>query len=136
MFDDMFVTNIFLWRKSQICVVSFSLTLSYYVMEIFSLFILSFARLMIVLYPFDSKFKSGKFVIKLLTFGLLMCLLFTGSFGILIQIKYLGISNNLCLPFMDPSHTLWYCRVITTVLTILHFVTLITTIGLNINLVP
>ena len=89
---------------------------------------------MIVLHPFDSKSKSGKFVIKLLTVGLLMCLLFTGSFGILLQMKYLDISNNLCLLFVDPRHTLFYCRVIAIVLTIIHFVTLITTIGLNINL--
>ena len=135
MYDKYFVMTIFLWRNSTICTVLFSITTNYHLMKNYSLFVLSFARLMPVLYPFNSRFKSQKYVLKILIFGTVMCMIITGSIGILLQLKFMLVPNNLCLPFVNPTNTILYTRVITILITNVYLVTLVGRIGIYVHLV-
>ncbi len=94
------------WNKSTPCYVAHSLCLFYSLCTSHFLSLISFARLMVILYPLASSFKSCSSVKKyicgsacLLAF-VSLCVLVPGWIGLQEQV------SKLCSPFTDPSKAL------------------------------
>ena len=63
-FEDNFVIQESLWKSSFACFFLFSINLNFNILSpLLSIFIL-FSRVMVVIYPLNSNFKKGKFVLK------------------------------------------------------------------------
>ncbi len=92
-----------LWRHSTPCAVSFALNIFHILLCPSQLAFLSHARLQVVLFPFESKFKSLKFVGKALM---------AMSLGVLLVSAAISIGllpgtclSKLCMPFVDHTGT-------------------------------
>ena len=74
--------------------------------------ILSFLRLMVVIFPFKSKFKDIVFIVRLM-FGCWVAVI-TTSFAITMYIEIKQeIPTNFCSPFMDTSGSIHEIKYIT-----------------------
>ena len=68
---------------------------------------------MVVLYPFDSKFKKGEFITKCMLCSLVVPIIVTGSFTIYLFLTENKLPFSLCLPFIYPTNSLISLKVIT-----------------------
>ena len=73
---------------------------------------LSMARLMVIIFPFDTKFKSKSFVSKCLVVA--FSIFATGTVIITLLLHIRGtIPSNLCLPFINPSDSVIEIKIAT-----------------------
>ena len=104
-FGEDFVVNDQTWRNGTVCSIAFVTILIFSMVVPYLLSLLSLARLMVVIYPFKSRFKSTSFVYKC-TVGGFVC---TGCLAFLfcakLQIKQ-PIPTILCSPFIDPTYSI------------------------------
>ncbi len=94
------------WNKSTPCYVAHFLCLFYSLCTSHFLSLISFARLMVILYPLTSSFKSCSSVKKYI-FGSACSLAFV-SLSVLVP-GWIGLqeqASKLCSPFTNPSKTL------------------------------
>ncbi len=92
-----------LWKKNILCAISFFLHLVFSLMQPLLFVYLSLSRLMVVLYPLHSQLKSRGFVtIQLL--GILVLVTLISIISTFTLSNFSGISNALCIPFVDPLH--------------------------------
>ena len=99
-----FVTEIFHWRDSVVCASISTGILCYNLLQPSLLVLLSLAHLLAVICPFDSKFLSKTFTLKVIFVVLLMIIVFSAICGYVLRLQ--GSPNNLCIPFVDPSQKL------------------------------
>ena len=104
------------WRSSVFCTVAFAIVLNFYFVSIFLTLILSFGRLMIVLYPLDSKFIVKTFVSQRLLFGVCALGFLSLSAGVIVKLTKWKTPSILCSPFIDAHGSSLGTRVITAVL--------------------
>ncbi len=112
-YNSIFVEYEAIWRKSSICVI-FSSLLSFHSFSAPALaFYLSLTRLMVVKYPIETKFKLQSFCQRCL----FVILLLGSSFVVVVLMfswnSHRIVSNVLCFPFIDPSHSYVAVRVLT-----------------------
>ena len=104
-FGETFVVNDHEWRSGTPCSIAYITILTFSLIIPYLLSVLSLARLMVVIYPFQSRFKSTNFVYKY-TFG---GFAITGALALVscakLQIKQ-SIPTILCSPFIDPKHSI------------------------------
>lgn len=110
------------WRQSTLCFVVFGLLL-YFNFVSPSIFCLSsLSRLMVVLHPVDTKFKSKSFILKcvlmVIVSSAVLSIILTSLTWLLNTFLSSNILTSLCSPFVDPSKTSIMVK-ITTWLTIL-----------------
>ncbi len=99
---DTFIVNETKWRRSYNCLISFYLLFLFSVLVPYFLVVLSTARFMVILYPFNRTFKSKSFVGTVLFFGTLVSVVVSTAFTISIVQQNI-IPSNLCSPFLDPT---------------------------------
>ena len=131
-----FVLQKQVWRSGLLCFVSFGIILWFTMMTQVSLFVLAFSRLMLVVFPITTKFKNSKFVRHLFISLFLGC--FSVSLFLVVYLKFstnVVIFNNLCLPFVDPTHSMQYAVVLTMAVFTTQFITSLAIVALNILLV-
>ena len=117
-FGDSFVLQKQMWTSGFACVVSFGIILWFSIITHLSLFTLAFSRLMLVVFPMDTKFKDAAFVKNL-------CLsIFVGSFTFSLCVMFclklfqnFEIQTDLCLPFVDPTHSTPVAMILTLAVT-------------------
>ena len=92
-----------MWKSHPLCFIAFFLILYFSLLGLFLLLFLSVSRLMVVLYPVDTKFKLSTAVIHYLgciyAFTFIIILIFMVIF---IEKESL-IPTSLCQPFVDPT---------------------------------
>ena len=125
-YGDNFVLIISKWKNSATCAFLFSLFLSFKFLQPFLLLLLSLARLMVVKYPFASKFKSSKFTLKILMLGFSLICLFSIISGIMVTFQG-GCPDILCLPFADPTKNSKFIQVIIYVVAAVQIFTIFAT---------
>ena len=104
------------WRTNFWCVLTHGFKL-YFILNMPLLFsCLTLARLMVVLYPFDSRFKSVRFVR-----GILLFLNITSVSTSIIVSSLITIPTGLCSPFIDPADSSKEVLFITTVVVLFIF---------------
>ncbi len=101
-FGNSFVLHDTKWRGHSLCAVAFALMLDFSLTMPFLLALLSIGRTMVVIYPFNSKFKSNKFVLVWLIVGSFSVAVATVAFTF--HVTHKGkIPSSLCSPFLDPT---------------------------------
>ena len=102
--NDIYYGNMFFlesdqWKNSKLCALNFFFITTYILLIPHCLCFLALSRFMVIKYPFDSKFKSTKFVFKCLV------ILFSSIIGI--AGAYTRATDTslsfLCSPFIDPT---------------------------------
>ena len=130
-YADNFVLEISKWKKSATCIFLFSGFLSFKFLEPFLLSMLLLARLMVVKYPIESKFKSTKFTSKRLLIGILLISSFSMVCGIIAAYQG-GSPDILCLPFVDPTKNNRLIKVTISLATSVQIFTISATISMHI----
>ncbi len=116
----MFVDN---WTESHFCSASFLVHLFYQIAMPIVLTSFHLSRLQVILYPFDSNFKSGKFVAKYLS--LVIFVLFLLCVAVFIpNVLLQTVSFGFCSPFIHTTFS-WMHVVFTSFLLALHIVALL-----------
>ena len=120
-FKDKFIYQELLWPSSFICFFLFSIYLNYSILSLLLSCLMSFSRMMIVIYPFDSKFRNKTFVLK---YCILMCgftAILVMGFTVIILYFYGSLPFRLCSPFIDPTHSNMILRIATCFVVCLQF---------------
>ncbi len=122
-FGDTYIVNDSTWRKSFVCFVLFFLVSFFSLMVPYFLSVLTFARLMVIIYTFYSNFKQYSFVLKLIV-AVTAIILF---FPLLTTLNTSGkeiIPSSLCSPFIDHTNSLFEIKMATIVVSGAQFLSL------------
>ncbi len=99
-----FVLKEELWRSSTWCFTAFCFILFFTLLSQFFLLFLSLSRMMVVVYPMDTRFKRTKFVIRSLcaftSTSLLVCVPIT----VTVKLTLGYLPTPVCSPFFDPAN--------------------------------
>ena len=121
-YGDRFIIMRHKWKNGFPCYLSFAFILFSSLILPYLLSLLSVARLMVVVFPLHSKFKSSRFVFKCIMVGVfLISLIVLGA-----EIPFtLGqeMHTNLCSPFMDPTAAAFEVKLLTWLVAIWQIVT-------------
>ena len=105
------------WLNGLPCFLAFTSVLFFSFVVPYFLCLLSLARLMVVVFPLESKFKSFKFIVRYALTGV-----FTIGIIVLIMVGHIAknehIPDSLCLPFLDPYDTVFEIQIFTGIVTI------------------
>ena len=124
-----------LWRSGFLCLTAFTTILWFTLLTEFVLIFMSLTRLMITMYPLDTKFKETKFIVKSLAFSMLCSLIFSTCIALVFKIAEEYSTLNLCLPFIDPTGSQLIIKLITYITTGTQFGTSITIVIMHILLI-
>ena len=98
------------WRSGSTCFAAFGILLWFTLLSQLVLLFLSLSRLLVVIYPLNTKLKNTKFVIQISTS------LYIATFSLVSLVTRLNrlpeIPNNLCLPFVDPTRSSLMVKII------------------------
>ena len=131
-YGHIFVTKMLTWKKSVICNIVLSGFLLHKLFQPFLLTILSLGRLMVVLYPFESKFKSLKYTLKKIIIGFTSIAFLSVLCGTIV--KFHISPNNLCFPFADPSNKSLIIWILTVVNFVVQLFTIVGTLTMYVNM--
>ena len=112
-FQEDFAVKETMWRSSFPCFMIFLISLIFSFLSATYLFFVSLCRTILVISPLNISFKNKYFIIKILVF------LFTGtmSCSVLLAILYKTTNStlptNLCLPFIDPTNSIIFIKILT-----------------------
>ena len=118
------------WRSSIFCVAAFVIILNYHFVSIYLALLLSFGRLMVVLYPLGSKFKVKHFVSQRLIIGVSTLGFLSVSAGWKLKFSDWKSPSILCLPFIDPHSTSLVVKLLTVVLLFIKISSVLSIIGM------
>ena len=124
-----------LWRSSFICLSFFTVILLFTILTQILLLFLSASRLMIVIYPVDTKFKQVKFVTKILASACLISLFVSIFISSFYKSKEKYIPTTLCLPFIDPTAKVLMIKIITWFIVITQLVSSLSMLIMHVLLV-
>ena len=107
------------WKRSLPCYIIFFASLVFTIESPILLSLISFSRLKAVLKPLKCKFEMYSMFVQLtlcVFIGLLMAAaLTTGQ-----VVMHKELPTPLCLPFIDPSNSQWFIKLITTVTVVIQ----------------
>ena len=120
-FEDNFVIQESLFKSSFTCFFLLSINLNFNNLSPLVSGLMSFSKFMVEIFPFDSNFKSRKFVLNccILMYGFVatLVLAFTATFRHL----YFSVPFRLCSPFINPIHSNVMLTIATCAVVILQF---------------
>ncbi len=134
-FAGIFLVREELWRSSPFCLVAFFIVLWQNVLSQATLVYLSLSRLMVVMQPVDTIFKSTKFVLKcesgMFAISSLFCCTKTLAVKFIVGILPL----SLCSPFVDPSKSEIIITILTCVIAVSQLVSAVSILVMYVLLV-
>ena len=130
-----FILKEALWRSSIGCLAAFCVALWFTCLSQLVLLFLSLSRMMVVIYPIDTRFKRTKFTIKCLGCLAFACFMVSISTTLTTKLTSAYLPTPICLPFFDPTYEIVVLLVLTWFITISQFVSAITIIVFHITLV-
>ncbi len=133
-FGQEFMVKEHIWRSSPLCFALFSLLFASLLSSPCLHLLLAIARLVIVLHPLNTKFKTVGFCLLCIQFLSLACLLPAITISTLVGLFLFKLPSNLCLPHVDPSHSFLTITTITWVILMTHLVFVICIMILHIVL--
>ena len=107
-----FILNEVAWRSGPICFLAFGILLYFTLINQLVLILLALSRLMIVINPLHSIFKSIRYA-----FGHAIAIYIMSSLLIAVpllslMLKKEVVPTNLCLPFIDPTRSIFTIKVL------------------------
>ena len=124
-----------LWRSGLMCFSAFGLLFCYSFLSILGPTFTSVSRLMVALYPIDSKFKRLKFSIKFILCSFIMSVVITLFCTNVVKYTNGLLTTNMCIPFVDPTKVTIMYKVFAWILAISHCVTTTVILLVHITLV-
>ena len=109
-----------MWKSDVICFSSFSAMALFSVLSIIGPIFLAVSRLLVIVYPMDSKFKSTVYSMKLLLSIHMLSLVFTLILTLTFQITKNSLPIYLCFPFIDPTKSEKILNVLTIFFSVGH----------------
>ena len=123
------------WRSNKICFAAFS-TIAWFSISIQGFLIFaSLSRLMIVIHPLETRFKSIQFISNCLSLIFIICTCVVLSVVTAIKVNMKFVPTSLCLPFVDPTKSRIEVKVFTWSLAVSQFVTCFGILFLHVYLV-
>ena len=122
-YSDGFILFYFQWKSSFPCLSGFLLILVFCLMVPYYISLLSLARLMVVKYPFISRFKSPVFVMRCIGIGGILNMSLAVTFVSTFKIRF-SVPTSLCSPFIDPSDSIFEIKILTMLVALLHLIVL------------
>lgn len=101
------------WRGSNVCLIIFVISLLFAIVSPIFLVLLSFSRLMVVLYPLKSRFMEMMFAVKVMSGSAFVSAVITVSLTAIFWDKYHSVPTRLCLPMLDPSNVNYIIKLLT-----------------------
>lgn len=98
-----FIVHEMQWRSGQFCFAAFLVKTFFTMSSLLSLILSSLSRFMVVAKPMHTKFKSKRYVSRILVFALLVSVSLTVALSLWTKLSHSMLPTNLCLPFSDPS---------------------------------
>ena len=95
-----YIVNDVAWRSGPVCFAAFSFILSFTISNQILHILMSTSRLMVVVSPMKTKFKSYNFVVKCLFYIYTSVLFFTFCFTIIIRYMESILPFKLCFPLL------------------------------------
>ena len=100
------------WRSGLPCFIALGLIVCWCILTPLIMVFLSLSRLMVVVFPVDSRFKQLDFIFRIVT-SLFVCSLFVSIlFTFHYKLTNTLVTTNLCLPFVDPSGSVLVVKII------------------------
>ena len=124
-----------MWRSGPVCFTAFRILLWFTILTQFVLIFLSVSRLMLVVYPIDTKFKETKFVLKSVSLIYILSLFATFLLTLSFKVTHEILPISLCLPFIDPTNLFIMIKVITCIIILTQTVTSIIIATMHIILI-
>ena len=123
------------WKADKLCFAAFGIITWFSISIQCFLIFGSLTRLMVVIYPLETKFNSMQFISKYLSliFITSVCLVLSAIFTI--KDKVINIPTYLCLPFVDPTKSVIELNALTWFVAVTQFLTSIVILFLHVHLV-
>ena len=102
-YSEEFILQQVVWQRSFICFGMYGLNLVFLLTTTYFLFLMSVARLMVVLYPLKSRFKSPNYVTKHVIYGCLAIFSLSGISTVFQYQKYHQLNGSLCSIFVQEG---------------------------------
>ena len=119
-YSDEFIINDTKWKYGMACSVAFWFLLMFSLSVPHLLCVLSLGRLIVVVHPMTSKFRSVKFVFTCICGGTVL-----PAILILLSIIHLNIkkimTTDLCSPFIDPTHSVAEIKIMALTVALFQF---------------
>ena len=109
----------FVWRSSDICFTAFGIFLCFALLSPCHLLNLSFARMQVVRFPVETKFKQNAFITRNILCLFVSGCLVTVAITSVTELVYTLLPFCMCHPFVDPSKKVKVLKV-TTWITAIH----------------
>ena len=119
-FSDNFPVDEIKWRSSSMCFIAFSLAVNFSLLSPLTLSFLS-NRCLVVLYPLNTKYKNAQFIGKCLGVIFIVSLIFAIVITAIVKHVHKVIPLTICTPFVDPTNSIYFIKVLTFVVVILQF---------------
>ena len=120
-YDRNFIVSHYQWKFSIFCSQAFVINLLFILLVPYFLSLLSLARLMVVKYPFNSRFREVSFVFKCIFVVSISIITTSLSFLMIIRTGQ-RIPSNLCSPFIDPTDTVTEIKSITLLVALIQVI--------------
>ena len=120
-FGNIFSIKDYFWTHSMPCFLAFMFLLTFSSIMPYLLSISSLARLMVVAYPLQSRFKSSRFVYKLVLGGMLPIIFLCSGIVMHLKLKNKRLTN-LCSPFIDTTDSVLEIEIITMIVVFIQVV--------------
>ncbi len=115
-YKDTFFLREKLWQSGNSCLIMFILSFLFNISSPTFLVWLSLSRLMVIFYPFDSRFKKFSFVKRCLLISFSLCTGTCIAVGLTYRSVYTEMPTNLCLALVDPTNSNVMIKVTTIVI--------------------
>ena len=107
-----FILNEDKWRSGPICFLAFGILLYFTVVNQLVLILLALSRLMIVINPLHTAFKNIKYVFRHAIAIYILSVLLIAAPLLSLMLKTEVLPTNLCLPFTDPTSSIFTIKVL------------------------
>ncbi len=99
------------WRSSVLCFGASCVVLWFKMSSQYLLLLLSVSRLMVVIHPLNTKFKETEFILKFICVTLSLLFILSLLQTLLIKFTEQKLPLNICLPFTDPTNSIFLLMV-------------------------
>ena len=125
-FKNNYIVNYIIWRSSHMCFFAFTSILNFIILNQVVHIFMSTSRLMVVIFPLTTKFKTYNFVFKCMCYIYVTVLLSTFSVTFITQTMESVFPYKMCFPFIDPTNSVHILYRITWLVSISQIVCLFT----------
>jgi len=112
-YKDVFVVKGREWRSGRLCFTALYISLLFTILTQYLLVFLSFSRLIVVVNPLKTSLKRTKTVLRYIFIFCTMTIGNTTVFVLPFWLRKDPLPFNLCLPFVDPTGSVFMIRFIT-----------------------